>query len=251
MQANSNTSSPVTSTQNAPKSRKFLIPRSQTRSFLIKFTFMTCVGWVVGGLASIALEKLLDSVSPAFFSDSQMWMNFANYLSSVVFALIFAADQALVMRQYVSGWWWMLATSLGWLLSSSVSTAWINHISSIAASFNETLPPEAVVILGFLSTISYIISGIWLGLCQWLVLRRYTINAWWWNFLPAIAFFFISTLIWLLSLLQNFIPEAYRTSILYWNGQGFTAFILGFIPAIGLCTLKRKQNQKNVIPSSS
>ncbi|BAY07443.1 hypothetical protein NIES2098_05590 [Calothrix sp. NIES-2098] len=212
---------------------------------------MTCLGWVVGGLVSIALENLLASLSPGFFPDSQMWNSFASYLSSIVFAVIFAADQALVVRPYLPARWWLLATSVGWLIANSVSTAWINYISSIAASFNETLSPEAMVILGGLSTISYIISGIWLGLCQWLVLRRYTVNAWWWNFLPAICFFFISTLIWLLSLLQNFIPEANRTSILYWNGQGFTAFILGFIPAIGLCALKKKQHPKTVIPGSS
>ncbi|MDZ8050288.1 MAG: hypothetical protein RMX68_024190 [Aulosira sp. ZfuVER01] len=251
MQADSNSSSHVASTQNAPKLGKFLIPRSQTRSFLIRFTFMTCLGWVVGGLASIALENLLDGLSPAFFPNPQTWNGFASFLGSTVFAVIFAADQALVLRPYIPGWWWLLATSIGWLIANSVSTAWINYISSIATSFNETLSPEAMVILGGLSTISYIISGIWLGLCQWLVLRRYTANAWWWNFLPAICFFFISTLIWLLSLLQNFIPEANRTSILYWNGQGFTAFILGFIPAIGLCTLKRKQHHKPVIPGSS
>lgn len=251
MQADSNSSSHVASTQNALKLRKFLIPRSQTRSFLIRFTFMTFLGWVVGGLASIALENLLASLSPAFLPNPQMWNGFVSFLSSVIFAVIFAADQALVLRPYIPGWWWLLATSIGWLIANSVSTAWINHISSIAASFNQTLSPEGMVILGGLSTISYIISGIWLGLCQWLVLRRYTADAWWWNFLPAICFFFISTLIWLLSLLQNFIPEANRTSILYWNGQGFTAFILGFIPAIGLCALKRKQHHKTVIPGSS
>ena len=251
MQADSNSSSNAASTQNAPKLRKFLIPRSQTRSFLIKFTFMTCLGWVVGGLVSIAVENLLTSLSPGFFPNPQMWNGFARFVASIVFAVIFAADQALVLRPYIPARWWLLATSIGWIIANSVSTAWINYISSIAASFNETLSSEALVLLGGLSTISYIISGIWLGLCQWLVLRRYTVNAWWWIFLPAVCFFFISTLIWLLSLLQNFIPEASRTSILYWNGQAFTAFILGFIPAIGLCTLKRKPQHKPVIPSSS
>ncbi|BAY23561.1 hypothetical protein NIES2100_33530 [Calothrix sp. NIES-2100] len=205
----------------------------------------------MGGLASIAGENLLDRVSPSFFPDPQMWNGLVSVLSTIVFALIFAAAQALILRPYIPAWWWLLATSIGWVIANSVSTGWINYISSIGASFNETLSTDAMLILGGLSTISYIISGIWLGFCQWLVLRRYTVNPWWWSFLPTICFFFISTLIWLLSLLQNFIPEANRTSILYWNGQGFTALILGFIPAIGLCTLKRKPQHKPVIPSSS
>jgi hypothetical protein len=238
MQADSHGSSHVASTQNAAKLRKFLIPRSQTKRFLLRFTIMTCLGWVVGGLASIALENFLNSFSPTFVPNPQFW-------GSLLFAIIFAADQALVLRHYIPAWWWLLATSIGWLVAHSVSTAWINYISSLAIS------SEAVISWGGLSTIAYIVSGIWLGLCQWLVLRRYTANAWWWNFLPSICFFFISTLIWLLYLLQNFIPEANRTSILYWNGQGFTAFILGFIPAIGLCALKRKQQHKPVVPSSS
>jgi hypothetical protein len=251
MPADSQPSAHVTSTQNAPKLGKFLIPRSQTKNFLIKFTCITCLGWVVGGFASIAAENLLNQLSPDFFPDPQIWNALVSFVSSLVFAVIFAADQALIISPYLPGWWWLLATSIGWLIANSVSTSWINYISSIAASFNETLSPDAMLLLGGLSTISYIISGIWLGFCQWLVLRRYTVNVWWWNFIPAICFFFISTLIWLLSLWQNFIPEAHRTSIFYWNGQGFTAFILGFIPAIGLCTLKRKQQPKSVIPSSS
>ncbi|MBD2359265.1 hypothetical protein H6G41_32565 [Tolypothrix sp. FACHB-123] len=251
MSADSPTSAPAPSNQNAAKLGKFLIPRSQTQNFLIKFTCITCLGWVVGGFASIAAENLLNQLSPDLLPDPQIWNVLVSFVSSAVFALIFAADQALVIRPYIPGWWWLIATSIGWQIASTVSTGWINYIKSIAASFNENVPPEAMLLLGGLSTIAYIISGIWLGFCQWLVLRRYTVNSWWWNFLPAVCFFFISTLIWLLSLLQNFIPEANRTSILYWNGQGFTAFILGFIPAIGLCTLKRKSHHKSVIPSSS
>lgn len=250
MQADSNGSSHVASTQNAPKLRKFLIPRSQTKRFLIRFTFMTCLGWVVGGLASIAVENLLTNFSPGFFPNPQIWDDFVWFLGVFVFAIIFAADQALVLRPYIPAWRWLLATSIGWLIAQNVSTAWINYISAIATS-SPAVSSETIVSWGGLSTIAYIISGFWLGLCQWLVLLRYTVNAWWWNFLPPICFFFISTLIWLLYMLQNFIPEANRTSILYWNGQGFTALILGFIPAIGLCALKRKQHHKPVIPGSS
>ena len=227
MHPDSNDSSSV------PKSQRFLIPRSQRRRFLIKFTLMTILGWVVGGIASIALERtilfgLLSTLEKQHFT----WYVWVGPFSRGVFAVIFAADQAFVIHRYLSGWLWMLATSIGWLIAQSVSAAWIN-------SFNKTLSPNHLLMLGFLSTLLYIISGLWLGFSQWLVLRRYTVDAWWWSFLPSISFLLISILVWLLSLVQGFIPETNRVQMVYLIKQGFTSVVLGVIPGIGLCTLKR------------
>ncbi|AUB40330.1 hypothetical protein COO91_06339 [Nostoc flagelliforme CCNUN1] len=247
MQTDSNSSDDVASANNEPNPGKFLIPRSQRQRFFIQFTLMTLIGWVVGGVASIALEKIILQTSPSVAIQPQTWGILVRSLSNVVFAVIFAADQSLVIYRYLPGWQWIFATSVGWLIANGVSTAWINYISTIAISLNETLSPEQNFILGFLSAIAYIISGVWLGLCQWLVLRRYTTGIWWWNFLPSISFFLITILIWLLFVVQNLIPEANRTFILYWSGQGFTALILGIIPAIGLCTLKKNSHRRSGI----
>lgn len=246
MQSDSNSPSPsnIASNNSNSNSGRLLIPRSQRRKFFFQFTLMTILGWVVGGIVSIALERIiLQSLPPEVFVQPT-WSIWIKLLTSIVFAIIFGADQALALRHYLFPWLWMLATSAGWLISTSVATAWISYISSIAASLNEALSPELGVIFGFLSTILYIISGIWLGLFQWLVLQRYTTNAWWWIFLPSLSFFFISILIWLLSLVQYLIPEVIRTAILYWSQQGVTAIILGVIPAIGLCILKRKSHRQ-------
>ncbi|MCC5615911.1 hypothetical protein LC605_12685 [Nostoc sp. CHAB 5836] len=243
MQTDSNTPDHVASANNEPNPGKFLIPRSQRQRFFVQFTLMTLIGWVVGGVASIALEKIiLQSLSASVAMQPQTWNTLVRSLSNVVFAVIFAADQSLVLYRYLPGWQWLFATSIGWLIANSVSTAWINYISIIASSF-----PEDTLILGILSAIAYIISGIWLGICQWLVLKRYTADIWWWNFLPSISFFLITILVWLLFLIQNLIPETYRTPILYWSGQGLTAVILGAIPAIGLCTLKRNLHPKTEV----
>ncbi|MEH1864966.1 MAG: hypothetical protein V7K69_08140 [Nostoc sp.] len=233
METDSNSPDHVASAKNELNSGNFLIPRSQRQRFFIQFTLMTLIGWVVGGIASIALEKIILQGSPSISLQVQTWSILVRSLSNVVFAVIFAADQALILYRYLPGLQWLFATSIGWLIANGVSTAWINYISSIASS-----SPEETFIFGFLSAIAYIISGIWLGISQWLVLRRYTADIWWWNFLPSISFFLITILVWLLFIMQNFIPETYRTFILYWSGQGFTAVILGAIPAIGLCTLK-------------
>ncbi|WGV23260.1 hypothetical protein [Halotia branconii] len=249
MQSDSNSPSPAhVASTNSNLNSRLLIPRSQRRRFFFQFTFMTVLGWVVGGITSIALERIiLASLASVVASQPQAWSIVIRLLSTMVFAIVFSADQAMIVRRYLSGWRWMLATSAGWLIASSVATAWITYIASIAASLSEALTPEVSVILGFLSTISYIISGIWLGLFQWLVLRRYTAGAWWWNFLPSISFFCISLFVWLLSFGQNLIPEMNRTAILYWSEQGFTAVILGVIPAIGLCTLKRNSQRQTEI----
>ncbi|MEH2328518.1 hypothetical protein [Nostoc sp.] len=245
MQTDSNSPDHLASANNKPNPGKYLIPRSQRQRFFIQFTLMTFIGWVVGGVASIALEKIvLQSLSPNVAIQPQTWSILVRSLSNVVFAVIFAADQSLVLYRYLPGWQWLFATSVGWLIANGVSTAWINYISIIASS-----SPEDTLIFGFLSAIAYIISGIWLGICQWLVLRRYTADIWWWNFLPSISFFWITILVWLLFIMQNLIPETYRTPILYWSGQGLTAVILGAIPAIGLCTLKRNLHPKTGVSS--
>jgi hypothetical protein len=254
MQTESNKTSNFASMSNETdesQGHRLLIPRSQRRKFFILFTLMTLLGWVVGGIASIALEKtILENLAPIFSPEPQIWQTWVRHFSSLVFAVIFGADQALIMRGYLSGWLWMLATSAGWLIASTVSTAWIDYITSIASSLNGNLSPEETVIFGVMSTLSYILSGIWLGFSQWVVLRRYTTSAWWWNFLPSISFFFISILIWMLSLVQDLIPEAYRIQIMYWGGQGLTAVILGAIPAIGLCRLKKNSRHTTGISNS-
>lgn len=243
MQTDSNSPDHLTSANNEPNPGKFLIPRSQRQRFFIQFTLMTIIGWVVGGVASIALEKIiLQSLSPNIANQPQTWSILVRSLSNVVFAVIFAADQALVLYRYLPSWQWLFATSVGWLIANAVSTAWINYISTIASSSSED-----TLIFGFLSAIAYIISGIWLGICQWLVLRRYTAGIWWWNFVPSISFFWITILVWLLFLVQNLIPETNRNFILYWSGQGLTAIILGLVPAIGLCTLKRNSHRRSGI----
>lgn len=239
MQTDSNSPDHVASANNQANPGKFLIPRSQRQRFFIQFTLMTLIGWVVGGVASIALEKIILQSLLSVAIQPQTWSILIRSFSNIVFAVIFAADQAFVLYRYLPGWQWLFATSVGWLIANGVSTAWINYISTIASSLNETLSPEQTFIFGFLSAIAYVISGIWLGICQWLVLRRYTAGIWWWNFLPSISFFLITILVWLLFIMQNLIPETYRTPILYWSGQGLTAVILGAIPAIGLCTLQR------------
>lgn len=217
-----------------------LIPRSQRREFFLLFTFMTALGWIGGGIASIALETILRNNIPAYLVQNELlWYRIAKLISTSLFALIFAADQSIPLSKYISGWSWMAATTIGWLVANTVSQSWITYISSIAASTTNQISPQTAIFFAILSTSAYIISGLWLGLLQWLVLRRQVKNSWWWIFVPSISYFFISISIFLISQLQNFIPVIHRDVTLYLATQTLTALILAVIPAISFCRLRK------------
>ncbi len=241
---------PVDAVSNTTKTGKrslLLIPRSHRRWFFVQFTLATLVGWVLGGIASILLERnLLAIVPPALASQPQISSYLTTNLSTGLFAIIFALFQGLLIGRYLSFWRWTIATSMGWLIFLNVAEGWKNYILSLTVL--SSLPGEQVVVFSILSTIAYNLAAIWLGLLQWLVIRQRVIGAWWWTFLPSGIFFTISIFVWLLSLSQEFIPEINRTQILYLSGQGFTAVILGVIPAIALCNFKIKPKS---IPTSS
>ncbi|MEA5595536.1 hypothetical protein [Rivularia sp. UHCC 0363] len=228
---------------NVQEKKFLLVPRSQRREFFLLFTFMTALGWIGGGIASLALEKILRENIPAYFADNEvLWYRIAKLIATSLFALIFAADQSIPLSKYISGWSWMFATTIGWLVADTVSTAWIAYISSIAASSNQ-ISSQALIFFGILSTAAYIFSWIWLGLLQWLVLRKYVKSGWWWNFVPSISYLFISISMLLVSLLQNLIPAVHRDITLYLVKQGLTALILAAIPAISFCRLRKNSYQ--------
>ncbi len=231
------------SASNLKQKNSLLIPRSERQGFFLLFTFMTTLGWIGGGIASLALEKILRENIPADFAQNEiLWYRIAKLIASSLFALIFAADQSIPLSKYISGWSWMLATAIGWLVANTVSTAWIAYISSIAASTNQ-ISLQAAIFFRILPTAAYIFSALWLGLLQWLVLRRYVKGAWWWNFVPSISYFVISISIFLVSLVQNFIPAIHRDITLFSVTQGLTALILAVIPAIAFCRLQKKNYQ--------
>jgi len=228
------------SESNIKQQRLLLIPPSERQEFFLLFTFMTTLGWIGGGIASLALEKILRENIPADFAQNELlWYRITKLIATSLFTLIFAADQSIPLNKYISAWWWTFATAIGWLIADTVSNAWIAYISTIAPSTNQ-ISSQAVIFLGILSNAAYIFSWIWLGLLQWLVLRRYVKKGWWWIFVPCISYLFISISMLLVSLQQNLIPVVHRDVILYLVKQGLTALILAAIPAISFCRLHRK-----------
>ena len=227
------------SESNVKQRNSLLIPRSERREFFMLFTFMTTLGWIGGGIASIALEKILRENIPDYFVQNELlWYRIIKLIAISLFALIFGADQSIPLNKYISGWSWMVATTIGWLVANTVSQSWITYIYSVAASTNQ-ISPQAAIFFQLLSTTAYICSGIWLGLLQWLFLRKQVKKSWWWIFVPSISYLFISTSIFLISLVQNFIPAVHRDITLYLVTQCLTALILAIIPAIAFCRLRK------------
>jgi hypothetical protein len=239
MQTNNETSD--NTREPIPHPRKLLIPAEARWGFLLLFTSMTVLGWVVGGIASLLVEKSIVGNLPP--EAQPEWLALVKYITtSIVFATIFATAQAFAVYRYVSGWLWLFAMSAGWIVFNSVGTSWKNYFLSIALS--GSLEPDIAFLFSLLSTFAFILSAIWLGLFQYLVLRRHAAAVWWWNFLPVMSFLLIHILVWLLSVVQELIPEPNRNDILYVTGQVSTALILGLLPAIAFCFLKIKIDRR-------
>ena len=238
-------SNPVPSSTNIRKTRKFLISRQKRRIFFFRFILMTVLGWIVGGIASLALKRFFVDLLPAVINFPHPVLSvWGEYVSNLLFALIFGADQALVVRQYVSGRRWMITTTLGWLVATNVSALWVQHIYLQAVSLERVLSSQEIFLYGFLSTLAYIISGLWLGFFQWLVLRRYAVNAWKWVFVPAISFFLISFSMLFLAQAREVIPLLKQNVISYFSEQILTALMLGIVPGIMFCTLRIRPKVK-------
>lgn len=238
-------------TAGIPRTRKFLIPRRKRRIFFSRFTLMTLLGWIVGGIASLALKRLFVDLLPAVVNFPNPVLSiWGEYISNLLFALIFGADQALVVRQYISGKQWMIITTLGWLVASNFSAIWIQYIYFQAVSLDRVLSSQETLVFGFLSTLAYVLSGLWLGFFQWLILRKYAVAAWKWVFVPAISFFFISISMLLYAQAKLLIPQLNQSIVSYFSEQILTALMLGIIPGIILCTFKFRPKQDSGVMSN-
>ncbi|BAZ05348.1 hypothetical protein [Calothrix sp. NIES-3974] len=241
MQAEPNQTHPQT-VPSTPTTSKFLILPTERRRFLSKFVLMTLLGWFVGGIATLVLLQTMNEQIIPTANQQMQWFWYYSwfYISTALFALIFAIDQAVVMRKYVSGWLWLFATFLGWLFSQSISHGWVSYIHSLALSLGRDLVTIERIVFASLSTIAANLAWTWLGFSQWVVLRKYTQGSWWWIFIHTLSFFGISFLVWLLSLGHDVIPEVYRSQVVFLAEQGCSAAILAIIPAIAACRLQGK-----------
>lgn len=191
----------------------FLIPSSEQRRFLILFTLMSGVGLVVGAL----INDLL-TLNPAFSEYALKNGKSVIFLNSLIVGASLGVSQWFILRKYLPGWWWIVATCVGWSISTVFARAWLGYIG------------------GSLNSIFYI----WLGITGWLLLRRKVFSAWWWLFIaPFSVYVFKLTAAIVFFALMHINLSGWRdpSVILIQNISGV---VIGLIQALTLCILRKK-----------
>lgn len=205
-------SSVPVSTSSVRPARQFLIPRSVQQQFAILFAIASCLGLFAGIWTS---QIVLIAIPLRNFFLLRFVENF------VVGAGIGVA-QSLVLRNYISGWSWLVATSFGWSISAIFAQAWDHQVNLVFSS---------IFYLG-------------LGIAQWLVLRRYASAARWWILIAPVSVYMFRwvTHIIFFTLVQTNLSGVWQippfTQILIQTIFG--AIALGVIQAISLCSFRHK-----------
>lgn len=220
MLSNPNSSYNPTSTSIDRSLRFFLIPPREQRQFLILFTLMTAIGLVVGNFTA----DLLMLKSPIFDAAAKfgIWQRF---LSNLVLGAIIGIAQWSILRKYIPSWLWIVATSVGWGISAVIARTWSAQIG------------------GALNGIFYLC----LGVTQWLLLRRYVVNARWWLLIVpfSVYVFRLITAIVFFTIIQTNLRGLWQisssTQILIQSI--FASVPLGLIQAISLCIFSKKSSK--------
>ncbi len=218
-----------------PTSQQFLIPPFERFRFTLGFILATGLGWFCIWL--VLRSSVQDPLMPA--QAIQRGLGSA-LVTGLVSGLVVSAMQWWVLRRYLADWLWILTGATGYVLltvSLEASWGWIGVLTTAppVVDFFETLSPAWVVVAsGGLRVLLATVCAFWLGLTQWLFLRRYTRSNLWWLGVPAIAVLLSSSFAVLsVLLLSAGVRLPLETNVL-------AAGILGTTQAISLCALKKQ-----------
>lgn len=134
------------------------IPANRRRSFFWQFTLATALSWIAGGLLASWLRIVILAGIPRNSILSE-------FIYGAILGTILGLTQWWVLRRYRLDRLWIFNTGAGFVISAVISQAWRPWIG------------------GLLATIAYI----WLGMAQWLVLRKRVDRSWRWLIVPPIA----------------------------------------------------------------
>ncbi|MDM9385035.1 protein kinase [Chlorogloeopsis sp. ULAP01] len=132
--------------------------------FLLKWILATTVGVVMGAVVGLVVGAAVGNV------------NAGNTVAAAIAGTFVGIMQWLVLRRqiYQAGWW-VLATAVGFAVFGAVANALIGAV--FGAVFNALIDAMAGAVL-----------GIFVGIMQWLVLRRQIYQAGWWVLATAVGF---------------------------------------------------------------
>lgn len=218
-----------------PASQQFLIPPFARFRFAIAFILATGFGWF---LIWFVLRSVQDPLMPAQAIQQGL---LAALVTGLVSGLVVSAMQWLVLRRYLADWLWILTGTIGYVLltvSLEASWRWIGIFTNTRQVIKlfETLPPPTVIVAASgLRVLLTAVCAVWLGLSQWLFLRRYTRSNVWWLVVPSISVLLSSSFAVLsVLLLSAGVKLPLEINVL-------AAGILGTTQAIALCALRRKK----------
>ncbi len=159
------------------------VPTKQTPppldwSFLVTWVGANIGGWLVGWLAIWPLVLGLSLTGLAFERgwDIALIVRLESVVLTLISGAVMGVAQGLVLRKRLSVplGWWVLVTTLGWLLP---------HIPGTL------LGGEQMGVALALGLIASLLSGVAVGLLQWLVLQAFLPRAGWWIVANSVGWF--------------------------------------------------------------
>jgi len=219
--------------------QRFLIPPFDRLKFTILFVLANGLGWL---LVILVLRPLQNSALSASWQEGEI---LGTVVSGFVSGLVIGAMQWLAIRRYVPSWLWIIASSAGYVILMTVLQGWRLFLRELfqngtISGLLRGLPPTSLLVLvGVTGVIFTALCTIWLGLAQWLVLRRYAGPSWGWVFVPSIAVLLSSSLFSIktfLLALKVFLPL---------DAGVLGAGVLGITQAIALSALQRREKAPN------
>ena len=218
------------------RSQHFLIPPFERVSFLLLFV---AASWF-GSLALFLYVRRWAGLFLPFFLREDTPIGI--FVFGAIAGVVLGASQWLVLRRYVPDWLWILATTTGYAVWLTTLQSWRRLLTQFL--LDTSLPLQLgnlfpVVDVAF-STLLTAIGAIWLGLAQWLVLRRYSRMAWGWILVPSIAL--LMTGVWTgTNLLFNLFNIPFQMNVGLLNVGLFTT-----VQAIALCTLQKRNHRQAI-----
>ncbi|HEY9805220.1 MAG TPA: hypothetical protein V6D04_01520 [Candidatus Obscuribacterales bacterium] len=186
----------------------WLIVPAARPQFILGFTLLTFLGGLVAARITLKLLPELGTSGSGGLAQVENWVGL------ILTGAAIGLAQGFMLRRYVSSWQWIVATSVGWLVSGAVALSLLESLG------------EFVSILAF----------VWLGFAQWLVLRQVAKPAWFWILLPSVASLGSFVLSPLFNALAGTVGELGTFLLLAINQFA----VLGAVEGIGLCTLRQK-----------
>lgn len=190
-----------------PPPQPWLIAPAGRLQFILLFTLLTFLGGVVAARVTLRLLPGLEASGSAGLVQ-------VNWLGLILTGIAIGFAQGFLLRRYLSSWHWVVATSLGWLVSSALALSLLTSSGGILSS----------------------LAFVWLGFAQWWVLRQVAKPTWFWILLPCIASLASFLLSPLFNTLAGIVGEL-GTFLLFAVNQ---FAVWGVVEGIGLCTLRQK-----------